>query len=118
MSARHLNMSEEKFKNYCNGLEDNSSNALKLVESNLKILTELSDKQKLLCQETQRLQSDMNECRKSMEKKFHQCLDKNKLTYTEKIAGYERKSVLDDNISDSNLLPMPLMPQSSASAVP
>lgn len=106
-------MTEEKFENYCNGLEESVSNALKLVQSNLKILNELRDKQKLLNQETLKVQLDMNEFKKLMEKKFQACLDKNKLAYTDKIPGYERKSVLDDHIAEN--LPLPLVPQTTAS---
>lgn len=112
LNAHHLNMSEERFENYCIGLEDSTSNALKLIQSNLKILGELKDKQRLLNQETKKLQMDMNEFKKIMEKKFHSCLDNNKLTYTQKIAGYERKSVLDDTILDNTTLPQPLKPSS------
>ena len=118
LNAHHLNMTEEKFENYCNGLEDSVSNALKLVQSNLKILNELRDKQKLLNQETLRVQQDMNEFKKIMENKFHACLDKNKLAYTDKIPGYVRKSVLDDQISEnmSEILPQPLTPLTTVTA--
>lgn len=104
-------MTEEKFENYCNGLEDSVSNVLKLIQSNLKILSELRDKQKLLKQETLKLQKDMNNFKNQMESKFHSCLDKNKLNYTARIEGYERKSVLDDKVVN-DLLPSPLKPSS------
>jgi hypothetical protein len=116
LNAHHLNMSEEKFENYCNGLIDmnSSSNVLKLIQSNLKILSELKDKQKLLNQETNKLKLDMNSFKQVMEKKFHACLDKNKAQFTEKIVGYERKSVLDDNkdvlMLNDTKLPQPLIP--------
>lgn len=118
LNANHLNMTEEKFENYCNGLEDlnSSSNVLKLIQSNLKILSELNDKQKLLLQETLKLENDMNDFKKIMDNKFHSCLDKNKLSYTNKIIGYERKSVLDDNkdmlMLNQTQLPQPLKPSS------
>lgn len=116
LNAKHLNMSEETFENYCIGLENNTSNALKLAQSNLKILSELHDKQRLLNQETYKLQEDMNDFTTVMNKKFHDCLDKNKLSYVSKIPGYERKSVLDDQILDNTscMLPEPLMPAATA----
>lgn len=111
LNAHHLNMSEEMFENYCNGLEDSISSVLKLIQSNLKILSELRDKQKLLKQETLKLQIDMNDFKNEMEKKFHSCLDKNKLNYTKRIEGYERKMVLDDMIVE-DCLPSPIKPSS------
>ena len=116
LNAHHLNMSEETFDNYCNGLVDvnSSSNVLKLIQSNLKILSELKDKQKLLNQETLKLRSDMSSFKELMENKFHSCLDKNKLTLTQNIVGYERRNVLDDDkevlILNETTLPEPLKP--------
>jgi len=116
LNAHHLNMSEETFDNYCNGLVDvnSSSNVLKLIQSNLKILSELKDKQKLLNQETLKLRSDMSSFKEIMEKKFHSCLDKNKLSLTQNIEGYERRNVLDDDkevlILNETTLPEPLKP--------
>ena len=108
-------MSEDKFESYCNGLEDSESSAIKLVQSNLKILAELgNNKQKLLKQDTYRLQSDMDTFKRSMEVKFHACLDKNRCAYTENIAGYERRSVLDLDNACVCALPQPLMPTSSS----
>jgi len=114
LSAKHLNMSEEKFENYLNGLEENST-AVKLVQSNLKILADLGNKQKLLKQDTFRLQNEMDQFNRIMETKFYACLDKNKLAYTKNIAGYERKSVLDFELEkEASDLPVPLMPSSSS----
>ena len=61
LNAQHLNMTQDKFEDYCNGLIDmnSSSNVLKLIQSNLKILSELKDKQKLLRQETKKLQIEI-----------------------------------------------------------
>ena len=121
LNAQHLNMTQEKFEDYCNGLIDvnSSSNVLKLIQSNLKILSELKDKQKLLRQETKKLQTDMSSFKDSMESKFNSCLDRNQSKFTECIEGYLRKNVLDDNkevliLNDTQSLPQPLKPQSLA----
>ena len=109
-------MSEEDFDNYSSGTVDtnSSSNVLRLIQTNIKILCELKDKQKLLKQEISRLQSDMESFKQSMQKNFHSSLDKNKEKYTQNIADYERKSVLDDDKDVRSLnqskLPQPLMP--------
>ncbi len=106
-------MTEEKFESYCSGLEDSgTSNALKLVQSNLKIIAELGNKQKLRHQDTNRLQAEMDQFKRLMDAKFNACLDKNKLAYTTNIAGYERRSVLDLE-NEACLLPKPLMPSST-----
>ena len=116
LNAHHLNMSEEDFDNYSSGTVDtnSSSNVLRLIQTNIKILCELKDKQKLLKQEISRLQSDMESFKQSMQKNFHSSLDKNKEKYTQNIADYERKSVLDDDKDVRSLnqskLPQPLMP--------
>ncbi len=91
-------MSQDQFENYCNGFVDvnSSSNALKLIQSNLKILSELKDKQKLLKQETQKLQADINSFRKTMQNKFNACLFKNDEQYTNGISGF-KKNFFDDN---------------------
>ena len=113
-------MSEDQFENYCNGLVDlgTSSNVLKLLKSNLKILAELKDKQKLLKQETHKLQLDMDAFRYSMQKKFQECLDKNADKFTKNIAGYVRRHALDDNNDvlkfNQTKLPEPLRPSASA----
>jgi hypothetical protein len=100
LNANHLNMSEEEFENYCDGLVDidNSSNVLKLVQFNLKMLSELKDKQKILRKETIKLQTDMSLFRELMQAKFNTCLNNNKEKYTNGIEGFVRKpSVLDDS---------------------
>lgn len=108
-------MSEEEFNNYCDGLMDmdSSSNVLKLIQSNLKILSELKNKQKLLKQETFKLQSDINTFREEMQNKFYSCLNENKEKFTNNIEGYKRKHVLDDSIDeviDQSELLKPLKP--------
>lgn len=87
MNAHHLNMTQEEFESYCDGLmdQDSSSNVLKLINTNLKILGELKDKQKLLKQETLKLQSDITLFRQLMQNKFNQCLNNNKENYTQHI---------------------------------
>ncbi len=100
LNANHLNMSEEEFENYCDGLVDidSSSNVLKLVQFNLKMLSELKDKQKILRKETIKLQTDMSLFRELMQVKFNACLNNNKEKYTNGIEGFVRKpSVLDDS---------------------
>ena len=111
-------MSQEEFENYCNGLVDinSSSNALKTIQSNLKILSELKDKQKILKQETLKLQADINTFRKTMQAKFDACLFKNKDQYTKSINGF-KKNFLDDNedlivLNQVNGLSEPLKPSS------
>ena len=109
-------MSQEEFENYCNGLvdESSSSNVLRQIQSNLKILSELKDKQKLLKQETLNLQTDMISFTNSMEHKFHQCLNQVREKYTQNISGYTRKNVLDDNqdvlLFNQTKMLTPLMP--------
>lgn len=109
-------MSQEEFENYCNGLVDinSSSNALKTIQSNLKILSELKDKQKILKQETLKLQADINTFRKTMQSKFDACLFKNKNQYTKSINGF-KTNFLDDNndlleLNQENVLSEPLKP--------
>lgn len=88
-------MSAEEFENYCNGLmdvESSSSNVLKLIETNLKVLNELKDKQKLLKQETLKLQTDITIFRQLMQNKFNACLNNNKENYTQNVPGYLRNS--------------------------
>ena len=122
LNAQHLNMTQEKFEDYCNGLVDvnSNSNVLKLIQSNLKILSELKDKQKLLRQETKKLQTEMSSFKDSMESKFNSCLDRNQSKFTEFIEGYvSRQNLLDDNkevetLNDTQSLPHPLKPQSLA----
>lgn len=72
-------MNNDEFENYCNGLVDvdGMSNILKLVQSNLKVLSELKDKQKLLKQETVELQTEINSFRELMQNKFDNCLSYN-----------------------------------------
>jgi hypothetical protein len=92
-------MSEEEFGNYSNGLNDadSVSNVLKLVQFNLKMLSELKDKQRILRKETLKLQTDMGLFRELMQIKFNTCLNYNKEKYTQSIKGFVRKpSVLDD----------------------
>ena len=100
LNANHLNMSQEEFEDYCNGLVDvdSSSNVLKLIQFNLKMLSELKDKQKILRKETIKLQTDMNLFRELMQVKFNACLNNNRDIYTQSIEGFVRKpNVLDDS---------------------
>jgi hypothetical protein len=113
-------MTQDKFEDYCNGLIDinSSSNILKLIQSNLKILSELKDKQNLLRQETKKLQLEMSSFKDSMENKFNSCLDRNPTKLTENIERYtKKKSILDDDNNNNDdlietQLPQPLVPQS------
>ncbi len=117
-------MTQDKFEDYCNGLIDinSSSNILKLIQSNLKILSELKDKQNLLRQETKKLQLEMSSFKDSMENKFNSCLDRNPTKLTENIEGYTKKKlILDDDNNNNNKnddvlietqLPQLLVPQS------
>lgn len=117
LNAQHLNMTQEKFEDYCNGLMDmnSSTNVLKLIQSNLKILSELKDKQKLLRQETKKLHLEMSSFKDQMSSKFLACLDKNQAKYTVNINGYERRNLIDDNLlNEQQSLPQPLKPQSLA----
>jgi len=95
LNHKHLNMSEEEFEMYSNGLID-ESNAIKILNSNLKLLSELTNKKKLLEQEAMRLKKSMNAHKQNMQVKFHTCLLNNKPIYTENIEGFNRH-VLDDN---------------------
>lgn len=117
LNAQHLNMTQDKFEDYCNGLMDinSSTNVLKLIQSNLKILSELKDKQKLLRQETKKLHLEMSLFKDQMSSKFISCLDKNNEKYTVNINGYERRNLIDDNLlNEQPSLPQPLKPQSLA----
>lgn len=103
-------MSAEEFENYCQGLADDesssSNNVLKLIQTNLKVLGELKDKQKLLKQETLKLQTDITIFRQLMQNKFNACLNNNKENYTQNVPDYVRNkaaapskpSVLDDSL--------------------
>ena len=96
---------------------NSSSNVLKLIQSNLKILSELKDKQKLLRQETKKLQLEMSTFKDSMESKFNSCLDRNQSKFTLNIQGYERNNLIDNNrdvlvLNEQQTLPLPLKPQS------
>jgi hypothetical protein len=95
LNHKHLNMTEEEFEMYSNGLID-ESNAIKILNSNLKLLSELTNKKKLLEQEAMRLKKSMNAYKQSVQVKFHTCLLNNKPMYTENIEGFNRH-VLDDN---------------------
>jgi hypothetical protein len=86
-------MSADEFDNYCQGLADfdnSGSNVLKLIQINLKVLTELKDKQKLLKQETLKLQTDIGVFRQLMQNKFNACLNNNKENYTQNVPGFVR----------------------------
>lgn len=88
-------MSADEFDNYCQGLADfdnSGSNVLKLIQTNLKVLTELKDKQKLLKQETLKLQTDIGVFRQLMQNKFNACLNNNKENYTQNVPGFVRNS--------------------------
>lgn len=88
-------MSPEEFENYCQGLVDvdsSSNNVLNLLQTNLKVLTELKDKQRLLKQETLKLQTDITIFRQLMQNKYTACLNNNKENYTQNIPGYVRNS--------------------------
>ena len=102
-------MSEEEFESYCNGLNETNgiANIFKIIQANMKILSELKDKQKLLKQEAYKLQSDMNTFRSTMQTNFNQCLIKNKAKYTNNVEGFERpvaKNFMDDLDSDLSAL--------------
>lgn len=89
-------MSLEEFESYCQGLVDvdsSSNNVLKLLQTNLKVLTELKDKQRLLKQETLKLQTDITIFRQLMQNKFTTCLNNNKENYTHNVPGYVRNNV-------------------------
>jgi hypothetical protein len=93
-------MTEEEFENYCDGLVDldSTSNVMKLVQFNLKMLSELKDKQKILRKETIKLQTDMGLFRELMQIKFNACLNNNKEKYTAGVEGFVRKpGALDDS---------------------
>lgn len=88
-------MSPEEFENYCQGLVDvdsSSNNVLNLLQTNLKVLTELKDKQRLLKQETLKLQTDITIFRQLMQNKYTACLNNNKENYTQNVPGYVRNS--------------------------
>lgn len=88
-------MSSEEFDDYCQGLVDvdsSSNNVLKLLQTNLKVLTELKDKQRLLKQETLKLQTDITIFRQLMQNKFTACLNNNKENYTQNVPGYVRNN--------------------------
>jgi hypothetical protein len=122
MNAHHLSMTQEEFESYSNGLVDENSSAavLKQIQTNLKILGELRDKQKLLKQETLNLQSDMISFTSSMEAKFHACLNESREKYTNGIEGFVRKSVLDDcqdvDLFNKSKMLLPLKPENAAAA--
>ncbi|CAF0707676.1 unnamed protein product [Brachionus calyciflorus] len=105
MNARHLNMSEEQFEIYSNGQNemDNVGNIQKVIETNLKVLSELKDKQKLIKQETFKLQSDIKLFRELMRSKLDDCIRSN---MARKRNGHDvssasssipSKSILDEN---------------------
>lgn len=88
-------MSPEEFENYCQGLVDvdsSSNNVLKMLQTNLKVLGELKDKQRLLKQETLKLQTDITIFRQLMQNKFTSCLNNNKENYTQNVPGYVRNT--------------------------
>jgi hypothetical protein len=129
MNGQHLNMSQEEFENYCNGLVEinTSTSVLRLIQSNLKILSELKDKQKLLKQESLGLKSEMNSFREEMNTKFLDCLNQNSKKYTQHILNgtdtlgvenkQQKKSYIDDDdglSSFNSQLMQPLKPSSIA----
>lgn len=93
-------MSDEMFNNYSNGMvkAENNSSLLKFIQSNTKILSELENKQKLLKQETHRIQSDMNSFSDLMQNKFHKCLDENK-EFIKGINGFLRDDEIKDGVT-------------------
>ena len=125
MNAQHLSMSEEEFANHCNGLVDinTSNNVLKTIHSNLKILSELRDKQRLLRLETSKLKSDFDSFRKETQSKFHACLYKNKDKYTSGVSGF-CKNVIDGDDHHMQLIneaklsePLKPLPASASSGL-
>jgi hypothetical protein len=127
MNGQHLNMSQEEFENYCNGLVEinTSTNVLRLIRSNLKILSELNDKKKLLKQESFCLKDEMNSFTEEMNLKFLECLNQNNPKHTQHILngmeniGVENKQKAksyiddDDGLSSFNSqLMQPLKPSS------
>ena len=96
MDARHLNMNQEQFETYSNTQNDmdNIGNIQKVIETNLKILSELKDKQKLIKQETFKLQTDIKVFKELIKVKFTNCINSN---LDSKKAASSFQNVLDDN---------------------
>jgi hypothetical protein len=113
-------MTDDEFDDYSNGIQVNSSTTqtvLKLIQTNIKVLSELRDKQRLIKQEANKLQEDMNKMRLNMQSKFNKCLTNNKMKYTNNIEGFQRENVLDNNkdvlmLNKAEKLQPPLLPQS------
>ena len=72
-------MSQELFDYYSRGQgdTDNIGNIQKLIETNLKMLSELSDKQTLVKHETVKLQTDIQMYSQIIRKKMDNCLRSN-----------------------------------------
>ncbi|RNA42572.1 rab5 GDP GTP exchange factor isoform X3 [Brachionus plicatilis] len=115
----HLNMTQEQFEFYSNGQNDtdNIGNIQKVIETNLKVLSELRDKQILIKHETFKLQSDIHLFRELIKKKLENCIQSS--TEHKLNSSFQNKSVLDDNqdvasfnfTSTSILVPLPLNSQ-------
>ncbi len=71
MNASNLNLAQEQFDKYCLGLVNENNSSIKLVQTNLKLLKELEEKQDLLKSEAIKLDADMNEFYKQMKNKVH-----------------------------------------------
>lgn len=93
----HLNMSKELFEFYSNGQNDtdNIGNIQKVIETNLKVLSELKDKQILIKHETFKLQSDIQLFRQLIKTKLDTCVQSS--TALKLSNSFENKGVLDDN---------------------
>lgn len=100
LDAHHLNMNQEQFENHANGHNelDNIGNIQKVIETNLKILSELKDKQKLIKQETFKLQTDIKLFRELMRSKYDSCIKANMERKRNGLnQSFQNRSVLDDN---------------------
>lgn len=107
----HLNMTQELFDFYSKGQgdTDNIGNIQKLIETNLKMLSELSDKQTLVKHETVKLKTDIQMYSQVIREKMENCIRSNK---EHKFgAFFQNQSVLDEendvanfNTSSDNIL--------------
>jgi hypothetical protein len=109
ITASHLNMSIEEFDKYCKGLT-NSNQGIKIIQTNLKILAELKDKQELLKKEAFKLQNDMNAFNECMKIKVLNCFKQNDQKYLSNIKeinewfkkNYKYKDCFDEDDNEGD----------------
>ena len=114
LNHESLNLSEDEFERYMTGEIVPSENGtgymcegLRLMYQNLNTLSDLRQRQEKLMSEAMKLQQDMVDFRDSFKKEIDAVLARTPLVIK------PRKTMvdLDEEVSDTGLLPPPMVPQ-------